>query len=110
MPADQWYLPVSEAGYHPDGSRPILRACSWWIRSGMQWDPNEPARSELAGPVDSAEQHLCWALNLMWEDVFPLALNPGMKWALDQQRQMGSRLSSAWVARSSQPGRARSGF
>ena len=76
----------------------------------MQWDPNEPARNELAGPVDSAEQHLCWALNLMWEDVFPLALNPGMKWALDQQRQMGSRLSSAWVARSSQPGRACSGF
>ena len=92
----QWYPPVScprfEAKYHPDGSRPILRARSWWLRSGLPWDPNEPTRPNLAGPADNAERHAQWALALTWEDVFPLAINPCLKWALDQQDLMGSRL------------------
>ena len=58
----------------------------------MQWDPNEPLGVDLKGPDDSAEQHARWALALTWEDVFPLGLNPCLKWAFDQQRQLGSRL------------------
>ena len=73
----QWYPPVScprfEARFHPDGSRPILRARSC---AKMQWDPNEPLGVDLKGPDDSAEQHARWALALTWEDVFPLGLNP----------------------------------
>ena len=55
-------------------------------------DPNEPGGIDLAGPEGSATQHARWALGLTWEDVFPLALNPCLKWALDQQELLGYRL------------------
>ena len=59
----------------------------------MQWDPNEPGGIDLAGPEGSATQHARWALGLTWEDVFPLALNPCLKWAfLDQHELLGYRL------------------
>ena len=42
-----WYPPVScprfEARFRPDGSRPLLRARSWWLRSGVQWTPTSLA-------------------------------------------------------------------
>ena len=40
----QWYTqlpsPTFEVRCHPEGSRPLLRACSWWRRAQLTWDPN----------------------------------------------------------------------
>ena len=81
----QWYTqlpsPTFEVRYHPEGSRPLLRACSWWRRAQLTWDPNE------------YRQHFAWATTVRWEDAFPAKLNPCLQWAYDQQQTFGPKLA-----------------
>ena len=39
-----WYPPVPDpvfqVRWRPDGDRPLQRVASWWLRSGLSWDPN----------------------------------------------------------------------
>ena len=91
----QWYPPVScprfEARFHPDGSRPILRARSWWLRAKMQWDPNEPLGVDLKGPDDSAERRARWALALTWCVRCKKTSKSGCRWPLNMFNKCTSR-------------------
>ena len=54
----QWYTqlpsPTFEVRYHPEGSRPLLRACSWWRRAQLTWDPNECTHGPLVACLGTA--------------------------------------------------------
>ena len=92
----QWYTPLPsptfEVRYHPEGSRPLLRACSWWRRAQLTWDPNEYTHGPLVGPDTCPRQHFAWATAVRWEDAFPAKLNPCLQWAYDQQQTFGPKL------------------
>ena len=91
-----WYeekpFPVFELKFHPDGSRPLLRACSWWRRFGRQWDPNEPQAFQLQGPLHDEKEHVRWSTSLSWEQAFPINLNPCLEFAIEQQERMGGKV------------------
>ena len=86
---DEWYAPVPDPTqgikFHPDGSRPLVRAASFWFRSGLAWDPKEPVRPVLQGPADDPFAHLKWSLDLDFLDLFPVRLNPCLQWCYDTQ-------------------------
>ena len=87
--SDEWYAPVPDptqgVKFHPDGSRPLVRAASFWFRSGLAWDPKEPLRPVLQGPADDPFAHLKWSLDLDFLDLFPVRLNPCLQWCYDTQ-------------------------
>jgi hypothetical protein len=66
---------------------------SWWIRSGLTWDPREPSLPLPSGPSDDPLAHLNWALQLSFDSVFPVLLNPCLRWCYSTQSFLGPTLS-----------------
>ncbi|OLP99308.1 hypothetical protein AK812_SmicGene18150 [Symbiodinium microadriaticum] len=94
-----WYPPVpdptSELRFHPDGSRPLVRAASFWHRSSLTWDPREPGLPTLSGPTDDPFAHLDWAMGLDFLALFPVRLNPCLQWCYEAQPLFNGKLP-AW--------------
>ena len=108
MIGNSWHLPTCRfrdmtRGTHqsrPHSSKfattrtaPICRMASIWMRSGINWDPNEPRQPSLHPPGNDEFAHFQWALSLQWLDLFPVNLNPCLQWALDMQQRMRAGLS-----------------
>ena len=94
-----WYPsvpdPTAELRFHPDGSRPLVRAASFWHRSSLTWDPREPGLPALSGPTDDPFAHLDWALGLDFLALFPVRLNPCLQWCYESQPLFQGKLP-AW--------------
>ena len=94
-----WYPsvpdPTAELRFHPDGSRPLVRAASFWHRSSLTWDPREPCLPTLSGPTDDPFAHLDWALGLDFLALFPVRLNPCLQWCYESQPLFQGKLP-AW--------------
>ena len=93
-----WYPPVpdptAELRFHPDGSRPLVRAASFWHRSSLTWDPREPGLPTLSGPTDDPFAHLDWAMGLDFLALFPVRLNPCLQWCYEAQPLFNGKLAS----------------
>ncbi|CAE7632255.1 unnamed protein product [Symbiodinium sp. CCMP2592] len=94
--AEEWYAkvpdPCFQVRWHPDGSRPLQRVASWWLRSTLSWDPNETQSSDLRSPGAGAEAHVHWAQQLTYADVFPAPLNPCLAWTFQVQARLGLKV------------------
>ena len=94
-----WYPsvpdPTAELRFHPDGSRPLVRAASFWHRSSLTWDPREPCLPTLSGPTDDPFAHLDWALGLDFLALFPVRLNPCLQWCYESHPLFQGKLP-AW--------------
>ena len=93
---EQWYPlvpdPCFQVRWHPDGSRPLQRAASWWLRSSLRWDPTEPAQPELRSPEQGPFAHFSWAKQLTFASIFPAELNPCLAWTFQVQAALGHKL------------------
>eukprot|EP00439_Symbiodinium_sp_Y106_P059520 s1760_g8.t1 len=93
---EQWYPlvpdPCFQVRWHPDGSRPLQRAASWWLRASLRWDPTEPAQPELRSPEQGPFSHFSWAKQLTFASVFPAELNPCLAWTFQVQAALGHKL------------------
>ena len=94
---EQWYPPVPDpvfqVRWHPDGDRPLQRVASWWLRSGLSWDPTEPAQSELNSPGRGPLQHFAWTQQFTFATVFPATPNPCLEWTFQVQQVLGPRVT-----------------
>ncbi|CAE7265094.1 DNMT3A [Symbiodinium sp. CCMP2592] len=94
--ATEWYPhvpdPCFQVRWHPDGSRPLQRVASWWLRSSLRWDPNEPQADELRSPGLGATAHAQRAQLLTFADIFPAPLNPCLAWTFQVQARLGLKV------------------
>ncbi|CAE7040700.1 ftsH [Symbiodinium sp. CCMP2592] len=94
--AEEWYAtvpdPCFQVRWHPDGSRPLQRVASWWLRSALSWDPNETQPSDLRSPGAGAKAHVRWAQQLTYAHVFPAPLNPCLAWTFQVQSRLGLKV------------------
>ena len=95
-PCDPWYPSTAsvcgQCKWHPDGSRPLVRVASWWLRSGLTWDPKEPTLTSPTGPAADPLLHFQWASRLCFDSVFPIQLNQCISWCYEMQSFVGPNL------------------